>query len=388
MTVRETYFLRSIIFLSKEELRKEVEMTKIERYKHIFRPYLVLRIPITLIIYIVEKHKMFWVLWTTFSRFIFIKEVRLSCIESETLVLDHSSNKFIDFYLNSPKAKKIGFRGFISIKFIRGIFSKYGFIKNILNNNSFNPEILGRFLFSYLLFKDKLDPKRHKKIIINDDLMPTDLGLLTAASELNIKTAVFRITDALNRPNPPFYVDELHFMSPLQNMRNIRARKRIITPKTHYKLKEVPACGPIKVGMPLTSKYNLVENFNLESILRKIDSIISAREIILILRPHPQSNILKLEEELESLKNIFKLNASISHDERLIDFAKNIDIVISGNSSAAKDLLDLGIPVMYRDDLDFSNFDSHGWVKLKVFYHFSGFKLDLDNMIEFYSKKN
>jgi hypothetical protein len=132
--------------------------------------------------------------------------------------------------------------------------------------------------------------------------------------------------------------------------------------------------------VPLTSEYNL------SFILSILDSIKNLVEVYFIIRPHPEVDISVLSQKLNSLNAEIGLNVELDKsNDSIEEFSNKIDISVSGNSSAAKDIFDQGIPIAYHCGLDVNKCDAHGWVERGFFFEFSeSHEFNLNEFVSFY----
>ena len=99
-----------------------------------------------------------------------------------------------------------------------------------------------------------------------------------------------------------------------------------------------------------------------------------------MLRPHPSSNRHEIDRLFSDIKGKYGLELTLADGNQDIAlFCEDIDICIGGHSSACKDILNHGVPVLYRCDLDQAEKDAHGWFELGLFYDFR-YSTDIDMM--------
>ncbi|MCB0370439.1 MAG: hypothetical protein KDD45_13695, partial [Bdellovibrionales bacterium] len=97
----------------------------------------------------------------------------------------------------------------------------------------------------------------------------------------------------------------------------------------------------------------------------------------IILRPHPNTSLLKFKKSL--LKNFSEIVISDS-SKILHDSLDAIDLVIAGESSAHLEVLSLGIPSVYWR-LDKIPYDHYGFVR-------NNFVLKVDHLFDLKNKVN
>ena len=379
--------IRSLIFIVSFEKYKESVAGRHRRAKSIYKPYIAAGIPLKLILYWISKAPGSWFLLSLTARIAYNQNSYLEFLNDDCLLSDHTSGCFKRHY-DGDVTKPVTFVYKLprrTVKF-RLIFSAFllGY-KIVRRLDNANPEIVARFFASYIHFHYLLTLEAQiKTVVVSDDLMPNDLALLLAAQELGLKTSVFRVNDATKRVCPPFRISLLYCMSVSQLEESGRYQTKTIVAKQALPLclEKIKHADQFLIGIPLTSKYCLV------TIAGVLDKIRSPFPVRFIVKAHPETDTGRIISEIKEVQEKYTLDLDLFEPERsLKEFASSIDFSIAGNSSAAKDLYDMGVPILYRNDLDFGEFDAHGWFRSGIFYDFrSKVILDPTDVAQFYEK--
>ena len=129
----------------------------------------------------------------------------------------------------------------------------------ILKRDNYNPEIAAAFISSFIHMKAFLkENPNYREVIINDDFMPNDLGLLAAFQWHGKKIYAFRVNDASSRVTSPVWLDKLYCMSSIQMLEFSRSKSKKLFEQLSVEVK-VPDLRNrklIKIGHPLTAKFN------------------------------------------------------------------------------------------------------------------------------------
>ena len=249
---------------------------------------------------------------------------------------------------------------------------------------SINTELYARFVTSYILFKIAFRENLFiEKVVVNDDLMPNDLALVVAGAHSRLATSIYRVNGALGRNRPPISIDIIYCMNVKQvdEVCNISKTILVEKQKNPVNLQPLKHAKKLNIGVPLGSKYNLNKIFNTIAALR------CSSDLKYILRPHPETNVSFIRLEFDELINKLNVNTKLEINTGSFEnFVSNVDLVLCGNSSVGKDLLDEGIPILYRDNLDTHEYDAHGWLAGGYFFDFcENLEINLEDIIKFYT---
>ena len=145
-------FIRSALFTARFELMKEGLIGRDIRADKIFSKYFKAGVPKWLIYFLVRKLRWAWLLWAPMLRFLINKKFKVALIDHSVIVIDHASGTFLSDYLKNDFSDKV----FISIGRrtipFRDFFKCYCYILPLINRDKhYSPEMLGRFIFGYLL---------------------------------------------------------------------------------------------------------------------------------------------------------------------------------------------------------------------------------------------
>ena len=380
--------VKVLIFCVKNEAWKEMPVGRLKRNETIYKIYIDAGFPKSFVFNFTKTFPKIWFFFSFLLRIILKRKFKTEIMQDNSILLDHVSGCYKNQYNNISvpihSEVKINY-SIIDLVQCFPILIVNG-LKVLNKYSATNPEIISRVLSSYFIalfyFKDN---SHIKKLIINDDFMPNDLGILVAAKSNNKLIHVFIINDAHNRFNPPLWVDCLSCKTECQSLEKMRCYKNnyLNLKNKPFSLQKLPLLQSVKIGIPLPSKLNLAIIFE---VLKKINSSLP---LVYYFRLHPETKISNVILCFNTLCADYCLNAYLSSgDESLEIFSNNIDICLGGNSSATKDLFNLGVPVLYRDDLDDNGFDSHGWMRKGYFFDFRDkYEIDLKNIFCFYSNK-
>lgn len=383
-----TDVIKCLYFLRKLELKKEEIHGKNNRYNHILQPYTDIGIPRLITKTINKNFPIFWLLSSSICRLMLLRKKNIEIVGDGMIISDHTSKCFSKHYLGGETTQPMVLSGKVTLPDLTELIKiTLIAVRLIKKNNLTNPEIFARFIYTYLICKVSFRENQCiTAVVVNDDLMPNDLALLLAAEHMNIMSSVFRINDANGRIKPPFKPDLIYCMTEKQANEVAYLSKTIIVSKQKkvVNANRLICQKTLNVGIPLTSYYDL------NMIFKVIVKLTSSVKLQYRFRPHPETEFKKIKHEFQTQRKLFKVAASlVQTGVTLDDFASQIDIVLCGNSSAGKDLLDHGIPVLYRSDLDLAEFDAHGWLKEGYFFNFcDNFELNTVSISEFFQKSH
>lgn len=362
-------FIRGAIFSTRLEQQKEILVGRERRYLDAVRTYGGSSGLGVSLLKCVFHFPVFWIFIGTVIRLVVPKKQFFFLARHGKLVREHSSKCFSRYYLREgyDTEVRVSLRTFFKFKiFITHFCVIYKIISKERNSN---PEVLTKYLWAYVTWADYMGRQQndcYAELIVNDDFMPTDLGVLTASKDLGLKVAAFRVNDAIGRLASPIKLDQLFCMSTPQLNEYSRCHQKILVSKPAVAVRAIRKKNRpfFVVGVPLPSK------FNIKTVCSKLSLISSELPLIFRLRLHPEVNGRGLRDSYVSGVNRSIFSVSDSH-ETLEKFASDLDFAVAGNTSAAKDLLDLGTPVLYRCDLDDNPFDFHNWIKLGKIFNFT-----------------
>ena len=359
-------YLKGALFTIADEKNKIKIYSVSKRWRHNYSGYRNGIISLRNIFWFSTCFPRIWIFLSITLRMISLKKSLYVLDQNGNIVSEHSSYRFSKFYEKSANFNNYYIR-LNAFKYPL-LLLKYYIITNklIKRLGPVCPEILAKYLLGYVFW---IGVTRHsgtyfKSITINDDFMPIDIGSLIAFSDNKLKTRVYRINDARGRLVGPIFVDELYCMSEEQKLEFSRSRVSYYIRPTQLNIREIDEFSnvPLIVGIPLPSKFDIIK------VLDKISSISFDREVSYVLRLHPSS-----KREIYSVKDIIAnegFDILIREADESIDlFAESVDFCLAGNTSAVKDLYNLGVPIVYSADLDDAPYDFHGWVEQGIIYN-------------------
>lgn len=376
-------FIRGAIFSTRLEQQKEVLVGRERRYRDALRTYTSDSGFGVLLLKCLFYFPAFWIFVATVIRLVVPKKQIFFLARDGRLVREHSSKCFSKHYLGERYNNEVtvSLKRFFKLK----VFLKHFCViyKIISKERVSNPEVLTKYLWAYVTWAHYLrhQPHDYTEIIVNDDFMPTDFGVLTASKDLGLGVAAFRVNDAIGRLTSPIKLNQLFCMSTPQFNEYSRCHKKILVKKQTVIVRTIQKTNRpfFVVGVPLPSK------FNIKTVCSKLMLLSSELPLVFRLRLHPEVMGQELRDRYKRAVDASIFRISDCH-ETIEEFASDLDFVIAGNTSAAKDLLDLGSPVLYRGDLDDNPFDFHNWIALGKMFNFTNSHVIFPSEVnEFYS---
>ena len=213
--------------------------------------------------------------------------------------------------------------------------------------------LLARFCYWFAYYRQALADTEISAVVVHDDLEPRILGLACAAQSHGIAVGLFRMSDEHTRPIPPFRVDTLFCWNQGQkDAMSGRYRCAAHLPRVRVPMHPLSSDHPISVAILVNAFYDLTA---VQALCTRLAQYVHIGRIYI--RPHPRSDANQFSNPSGTW--------SVASGEPLSALAERIDVAVCGNSSVTMELLYLGIPVVYADDLEQVPRDVYG-------YHASG----------------
>ncbi len=265
---------------------------------------------------------------------------------------------------------------------------KYIKIIGHFNNDDFITACLrANCLGYYLKMKYILSMTNPKAVIVTSNYSADSCALVSAAKSLNISVIFYPhgvVTD-FNKPidlgyDIAIFSGQYGFDIFKNHIENFNPKIVFCGIKGKTLPLELDVLGngfPKKIGILLTAKTNM-------DTLKKLVSDLNEKWNVekILIRPHPVDLIIPDFISLKEEKNVEISPKGTS----LIDDIDKVNFAFIGNSSVHLEVLKLGVPTVYFENLDSYDFDTNRFIKFGVVVSAKKIEdIDLEKIIIFYS---